>query len=109
MTTLLQLHSGIKIKTINNETFAYDDLAADTLVSDLKLLILDSTSIDVARQRLIFRGRVLQNDLRLNDYSIGSGHVLHMVARPIGVNHIDDEESSIGDVSSGFPAAQEGN
>jgi hypothetical protein len=32
-----------------------------------------------------------------------------MVARPIGVNNVDDEESSIGDLSSGLPAAQEGN
>lgn len=83
-------------------------MAADTLVSDLKQLILDSTSIDIARQRLIFRGRVLQNDLRLNDYSINRGHVLHMVARPIGINNVGDEESSVSDASNGLPPTQDG-
>lgn len=36
------------------------------------------------RQRLIYRGQVLQDENTLHHYSIESGHTIHMVARPIG-------------------------
>ena len=74
------------MKTINNETFAYS-IPSNTVVIELKRLLRDSTSIDIPRQRLIFRGRVLQDNLTLTDYSVVTGHVLHMVARPIDAEH----------------------
>ena len=79
------------MKTINNESFSYS-LPSTTIVSDLKRMLRDSTAIDITRQRLIFRGRVLQDDLLLTDYSIACGNVLHMVARP-AVDTESDEES----------------
>jgi hypothetical protein len=79
------------VKTINNESFSYS-LPSTTIVSDLKRLLRDSTAIDIPRQRLIFRGRVLQDDLLLTDYSIACGNVLHMVARP-AVDTESEEES----------------
>jgi Ubiquitin family len=79
------------VKTINNESFSYS-LPSTTIVSDLKRMLRDSTAIDIPRQRLIFRGRVLQDDLLLTDYSIACGNVLHMVARP-AVDSESEEES----------------
>lgn len=70
------------MKTINNESFSYS-ISSTTIVSELKRLLRDSTTIEIPRQRLIFRGRVLQDDLLLTDYSIVCGNVLHMVARPV--------------------------
>ena len=54
-------------------------------------MLRDSTTIEIQRQRLIFRGRVLQDDLTLTDYSISTGQVLHMVARPINDTESFDE------------------
>jgi hypothetical protein len=85
--------SDISVKTINNETFAYSILPS-TIVIELKRLLSESTTIDIIRQRLIFRGRVLQDDLPLSDYNINSGHVLHMVARPVNDTEHPAEHSS---------------
>ena len=66
------------------------------MVSELKNLLRGSTTIESSRQRLIFRGRVLQDDLPLRDYSISSGHVLHMVARPVtDVEHSNDSNRNV--------------
>ena len=54
-------------------------------------MLRDSTTIEIQRQRLIFRGRVLLDDLTLADYSISTGQVLHMVARPINDTESFDE------------------
>ena len=78
------------MKTINNESFSYT-LPLTTIVSDLKRMLRDSTTIDIPRQRLIFRGRVLQDHLLLTDYSIACGNVLHMVARPTADTEAVDE------------------
>ena len=66
------------------------------MVCELKNLLRGSTTIEPSRQRLIFRGRVLQDDLPLRDYSISSGHVLHMVARPVtDVEHSNDSNRNV--------------
>jgi hypothetical protein len=41
----------------------------------------DSTSIPEDRQRLIYRGRVLEDDQSLDAYNVEDGHTIHMVAR----------------------------
>jgi uncharacterized ubiquitin-like protein YukD len=75
------LNSDVTIRTINNESYTFS-LSSSTPVVELKRLLKESTSISEERQRLIYRGRVLQDSSTLIDYSIGTGHVLHMVARP---------------------------
>lgn len=40
------------------------------------------TTIAEDRQRLIYKGRVLQNESVLEDYMIEEGHTIHMVSRP---------------------------
>jgi hypothetical protein len=52
------------------------------LVSALKQLIFERSSIPIERQRIIFQGRVLVDDKKIFEYKIDDGHVLHMVAMP---------------------------
>lgn len=92
------------MKTINNESFSYS-LPSTTIVSDLKRMLRDSTAIDIPRQRLIFRGRVLQDDLLLTDYSIACGNVLHMVARPAVDTEADEESRRARSQSTSDPTA----
>ena len=93
------------MKTINNESFSYT-LPLTTIVSDLKRMLRDSTTIDIPRQRLIFRGRVLQDHLLLTDYSIVCGNVLHMVARPTAdAELIDDAARNAVQSAVNHPAA----
>ena len=88
------------MKTINNESFSYT-LPLTTIVGDLKRMLRDSTTIDMPRQRLIFRGRVLQDHLLLTDYSIACGNVLHMVARPTADTDLVDEATRNAVLSAG--------
>ena len=69
-------------------------------------MLRDSTTIDIPRQRLIFRGRVLQDHLLLTDYSIACGNVLHMVARPpADVELVDDAARNAVQTAVNHPAA----
>ena len=93
------------MKTINNESFSYT-LPLTTIVSDLKRMLRDSTTIDIPRQRLIFRGRVLQDHLLLTDYSIACGNVLHMVARPTAdTEAVDEAARNVMQSTANHPAA----
>lgn len=51
-------------------------------VRELKERVRVSTAVEEERQRLIYRGRVLQDAAALVDYSIENNHTIHMVARP---------------------------
>lgn len=77
----------IVIKTVHNDLH---NLSVDrsTTVIDLKSRIHDVTSISVDRQRLIYRGRVLQDESSVRDYNIEDGHTVHMVARPVNYQEL---------------------
>jgi len=50
-------------------------------VPQLKEAVAVETGVTLARQRLIFRGRVLKNDQKISAYSLEDGHTLHLVVR----------------------------
>ena len=52
-------------------------------VRDLKSIVKNEAEIDEDRQRLIYRGRVLQDEAKLSDYCIEDRHVVHLVVRPV--------------------------
>ena len=50
-------------------------------VLELKKLLEEKTQTPEGRQRLIYRGRVLQNHTTLAENSLENGHTIHMVER----------------------------
>ncbi|EKU23071.1 ubiquilin [Nannochloropsis gaditana CCMP526] len=75
---------SITIKTLQLGDFQLQ-VPAESSVSALKVQVKDCTQIPEERQRLIYRGRVLQDGEHLSTYNVEAGHTIHCVARPAGV------------------------
>eukprot|EP01031_Cornospumella_fuschlensis_P036598 gene36598-44397_t len=71
----------IAVKTLQNETYNIE-IENSAPVLSLKGLIRATTSIEEDRQRLIYRGKVLEDESLVRDYQIEDGHTVHMVAKP---------------------------
>ncbi|KAI9906283.1 hypothetical protein PsorP6_004455 [Peronosclerospora sorghi] len=71
---------SLKVRTLDQKTYPIT-IGAAASVPQLKELVALETGITLARQRLIYRGRVLKNDQTLASYSVEDGHVLHLVVR----------------------------
>lgn len=90
----------VNIKTLNNDILRIEVGPTD-LVIDAKQLICDKTQIGVARQRLIYRGRVLIDTDKLESYGITDGQTLHLVARPTRTETANDSNTeSVPEASS---------
>lgn len=68
----------IKIKTLNSTTFPLSIHTNDT-IKELKSKISAKLRIGVMNQRLIFQGKLLNNDNKIYDYKIEEGDVIHLV------------------------------
>lgn len=77
----------IVVKTVNNDLYNLT-VEGTTTVFDLKERLRDATSVEVDRQRLIYRGRVLLDESMVRDYNIEDGHTVHMVARPVNFQQL---------------------
>ncbi|RYH30592.1 hypothetical protein EON65_04740, partial [archaeon] len=71
----------IAVKTLQNETYIIE-VENSAPVLSLKGLIRATTSIEEERQRLIYRGKVLEDESLVRDYQIEDGHTVHMIAKP---------------------------
>ena len=71
------------VKTIANDSLQFL-ISSSSNISELKSRVKESTSENIAenRQRIIYRGQVLDDNCTLMSYGISAGAVLHMVARP---------------------------
>ncbi|CAG0913558.1 unnamed protein product [Notodromas monacha] len=70
----------VTVKTLDSENYKFS--VPDTLsVIDFKRRISSSVGVEPSRQRLIFCGRVLDDEKSLGDYDV-SGKVIHLVQRP---------------------------
>ncbi|KAJ3545606.1 hypothetical protein NMY22_g2371 [Coprinellus aureogranulatus] len=54
-------------------------ISTSKTVQDLKSAIAEKSDVEAARQRLIYSGRVLKDEDKLDVYKIQSGHTVHMV------------------------------
>ncbi|ETL86953.1 hypothetical protein L917_13727 [Phytophthora nicotianae] len=73
---------SLKVRTLDQRTYPIT-ICATASVPQLKELVAAETGVTLARQRLIYRGRVLKNDQMLAAYSLEDGHVLHLVVRAV--------------------------
>ncbi|GLD91799.1 hypothetical protein PINS_up000332 [Pythium insidiosum] len=71
----------------------------------LKRKVLESTEVAIASQRLIYRGRVLEDDKVLNDYKLEDGHTVHLFVR---MNQNNDTEAAAAGASGSSAATDTG-
>lgn len=69
----------VLVKTLDSQTRTFI-VGAQMNVKEFKEHIAASVSIPSEKQRLIYQGRVLQDDKKLQDYNVG-GKVIHLVER----------------------------
>lgn len=71
---------SLNVRTLDHATYPIS-IGSNASVQQLKELVALETGVVFARQRLIFRGRVLKNDQNIAAYALEDGHTLHLVAR----------------------------
>lgn len=69
----------------------------DWTVAAMKQKVLECTEVPVAAQRLIFRGRVLEDAMDLAEYKVEDGHTIHLFVR---MTPTPEEEQPSSDASA---------
>ena len=71
----------IFVKTMTGKTITLVDVWGCETVDSLQRRIQDREGIPLDQQRLIFRGRQLEDERTLHDYNIGVNETIHLVLR----------------------------
>ncbi|CAI5737884.1 unnamed protein product [Hyaloperonospora brassicae] len=72
----------LRVKTLDERVFPVV-AALSMSVAAFRVEIARLTSVAVARQRLIFRGKLLRDGVTLAFYDLQDGHTVQLVARPV--------------------------
>jgi len=80
---------NIIILTLTNNIYVFNVNHSDT-IEKVKNIIYDSIEIPPDQQRLIYKGKQLEDDRIIDDYHIINGGKLHLVLRLRGGGCIDD-------------------
>ena len=72
----------LTVKTMDARNHEFSDLREDLKVGELKAAIAGEVGIAADRQRLIYQGKVMKDEMKLAEYGVGDGKVLHLVRRP---------------------------
>jgi hypothetical protein len=83
----------VNVKTINNETYSVSVFPSSS-IAELKSKVEEATRVEVDRQRLIYRGRVLADADTISTYQIENGNTVHMVAKPANYRELQRQASS---------------
>jgi ubiquilin len=84
---------SLKIKCLKSDDFSLE-LNADASVDDLKAAIESLRHVEPARQRLIYKGRVLKSGKTLSDYAIGDETTIHFIVRKQAVSNARNDEAT---------------
>ncbi|KAE9318558.1 hypothetical protein PF008_g18481 [Phytophthora fragariae] len=71
----------LRLKLLDERVF--DVVAAPSMsVADFRARVAQVTEVPAARQRLIYRGKLLKDGAALAAYDLKDGHTVHLVAKP---------------------------
>jgi hypothetical protein len=74
--------------------------SGDWTVDRFKAVVESKSLVNESRQRLIYRGRVLEGSSTLDDYKVEDGHTIHLFVRQLPPASEDDEATVNTAVSS---------
>lgn len=74
------MNTQIYVKTLTGKTVT-TDIPFEGRIADVKRALCDKEGIPADQQRLIYTGRVLEDDKELSDYNIQDGSTLNLVLR----------------------------
>ncbi|GAU48737.1 hypothetical protein TSUD_192360 [Trifolium subterraneum] len=69
---------NINVRYFNGSRFSVQ-VALESTVESFKVLIVGNSGIPIQNQRLIYKGKILQNDQSLQSYGLGANHTVHLV------------------------------
>jgi len=65
----------IRVKNVGGDTFDFDDIDTEVLVSDFKQKIAEKTNYTLSTIRLIYMGKILGDNKKLSEYNLPAENV----------------------------------